>query len=46
MSVFERRVIGIYGADCNEHDAKHPMLADAVEGMRKRIAQASKNPAQ
>jgi len=40
LSVFERRVRGIYGADHLQHDAKYPGLENAVEGMRQRIAQA------
>lgn len=40
MSVFGRRVRGIYGADHLQHDAKYPELENAVEGMRQRIAQA------
>lgn len=40
LSVFDRRVRGIYGFDYLQHDVKHPSLENAVEGMRKRIAQA------
>ena len=40
MSVFERRVRGIYGFDHLQHDVKHASLENAVEGMRQRIAQA------
>ena len=40
MSVFERRVRGIYGADYLSFDKKHPGLEDAVQGMRQRIKQA------
>lgn len=42
MSVFERRVRGIYGADSNSFNTGHPKLEDAVEGMRQRIRQATK----
>ena len=40
MSVFERRVRGIYGFDHLQYDVKHPSLENGVEGMRQRIAQA------
>lgn len=40
MSVFERRVQGIYGHDSRSFDQKHPDLEGAVDGMRQRIAQA------
>lgn len=40
MSVFERRVRGIYGFDHLQHDVKYPSLENAVDGMRQRIAQA------
>lgn len=40
MSVFERRVRGIYGHDSRSFDQKHPSLESAVEGMRQRLAQA------
>lgn len=40
MSVFERRVRGIYGYDHLQYDVKHPSLEDAVDGMRQRISQA------
>lgn len=40
MSVFERRVRGIYGHDSRSFDQKHPSLENAVDGMRQRIAQA------
>lgn len=42
MSVFERRVRGIYGKDSRSFDQKHPSLESAVEGMRQRLSQAQK----
>lgn len=39
MSVFERRVRGIYGHDSRSFDLKHPDVEFAAEGMRQRIAQ-------
>ena len=40
VSVFWRRVHGIYGADHREFDRKHPDLELAVDGMKQRIAAA------
>lgn len=37
MSVFARRVLGIYGADHRQFDEKHPDLEEAVQGMRERM---------
>ena len=39
MSVLERRVHGIYGADHLQHDAKHPDIEMAVEGVKQKIAE-------
>lgn len=40
MSVFERRVRGIYGHDSGSFDQKHPDVENAAEGMRQRISKA------
>lgn len=40
--VWLRRVRGIYGADCNAFDVRHPRLASAVAGLVKRMEQGQK----
>lgn len=42
--VWLRRLRGIYGADCNDFDLRHPRLAPMVAGLAKRMSQ-SKQPA-
>lgn len=42
--VWLRRLRGIYGADCNDFDLRHPRLAPMVARLAKRMSQ-SKQPA-
>lgn len=39
--VWLRRLRGIYGADCNDFDLRHPRLAPMVARLAKRMSQSS-----